>query len=55
MGGQQAYQIATLYPDFVQRVVVLASSARTSWHNRSLSEGPKAALVNSVDFHDGQY
>ncbi|KAJ7840562.1 Alpha/Beta hydrolase protein, partial [Mycena olivaceomarginata] len=45
----------TLYPDFVQRIVVLASSARTSWHNRSFLEGPKAALVNSVDFHDGQY
>ncbi|KAJ7350482.1 Alpha/Beta hydrolase protein [Mycena albidolilacea] len=55
MGGQQAYHIATLYPDFVQRIVVLASSARTSWHNRSFLEGPKAALVNSVGFHDGQY
>ncbi|KAF7296086.1 AB hydrolase-1 domain-containing protein [Mycena kentingensis (nom. inval.)] len=55
MGGQQAYHMAALYPDFVERIVVLAGSARTSWHNYSFLEGPKAALVNSVDFHDGQY
>lgn len=55
MGGQQAYHMATLYPDFVERIVVLAGSARTSWHNWSFLEGPKAALVNSVDFLDGKY
>ncbi|KAJ7502990.1 Alpha/Beta hydrolase protein [Mycena galericulata] len=55
MGGQQAYHMAALYPDFVSRIVVLAGSARTSWHNWSFLEGPKAALVNSVDFHDGHY
>ncbi|KAJ7209766.1 Alpha/Beta hydrolase protein [Mycena pura] len=55
MGGQQAYHMATIYPDFVSRIVVLAGSARTSWHNWSFLEGPKAALVNSVDFHDGHY
>ncbi|KAF7351101.1 AB hydrolase-1 domain-containing protein [Mycena sanguinolenta] len=55
MGGQQAYHMAALYPDFVERIVVLAGSARTSWHNWSFLEGPKAALVNSVDFHDGKY
>ncbi|KAJ7686525.1 Alpha/Beta hydrolase protein [Mycena rosella] len=55
MGGQQAYHMAALYPDFVARIVVLAGSARTSWHNWSFLEGPKAALVNSVDFHDGDY
>lgn len=55
MGGQQAYHMAALYPDFVTHIVVLAGSARTSWHNWSFLEGPKAALVNSVDFYDGQY
>lgn len=30
MGGQQAYDMATIYPDFVERAVVIASSARTS-------------------------
>lgn len=55
MGGQQAYHIATMYPDFVERAVVIASSARTSWHNWSFLEGPKAAIVNSADWHDGHY
>lgn len=55
MGGQQAYHMAVLFPDFVERICVLAGSARTSWHNWSFLEGPKAALVNSVDFHDGHY
>ncbi|EKG14593.1 Alpha/beta hydrolase fold-1 [Macrophomina phaseolina MS6] len=55
MGGQQAYHMATLFPDFVSRIAVLCSSARTSFHNWSFLEGPKAALVNSVDFFDGAY
>lgn len=55
MGGQQAYHFATLYPDFVERAVVLASSARTSWHNWCFLEGPKAALVNSEDWCNGEY
>lgn len=55
MGGQQAYHMATLFPDFVANVVCIATSARTSGHNWSFLEGPKAALVNSVDFKDGHY
>lgn len=55
MGGQQAYHMATLYPSFVDNVVCIATSARTSGHNWNFLEGPKAALVNSVDFHDGKY
>ncbi|PNS20540.1 hypothetical protein CAC42_5990 [Sphaceloma murrayae] len=55
MGGQQAYHMAALYPRFVSRIVVLASSARTSWHNWSFLEGPRAALVNSLDFREGEY
>ena len=38
-----------------ERIVVLAGAARASSHNISFLEGPKAALVNSVDFQDGQY
>lgn len=55
MGGQQAYAIASLFPNFVSRIAVLAGSACTSWHNWSFLEGPKAALVNSVDFESGNY
>jgi homoserine O-acetyltransferase len=55
MGGQQAYHISTLYPDFVENIVCLAGSARTSWHNYCFLEGPKQALINAVDFYDGHY
>ena len=55
MGGQQAYYMAVMYPDFVKHVVVLASSAYTSWHNKSFLEGPKTALLNSIDWHGGAY
>ena len=55
MGGQQAYHISTLYPDFVENMVCLAGSAKTSWHNWCFLEGPKQALINAVDFHDGHY
>ncbi|KAI9695777.1 MAG: hypothetical protein M1820_008450 [Bogoriella megaspora] len=55
MGGQQAYHFASIFPDFVSNAVCLAGSARTSWHNWNFLEGPKAALVTSVDFQDGDY
>ena len=55
MGGQQAYHMSVLYPDFVQNIVCIAGSARTSWHNWCFLEGPREALVNSVDFHGGKY
>ncbi|KAJ6442444.1 Alpha/beta hydrolase fold-1 [Purpureocillium lavendulum] len=55
MGGQQAYYMAAMFPEFVNSIVVLASSARTSWHNKSFLEGPKTALLNSIDWHAGEY
>ncbi|TCD70311.1 hypothetical protein EIP91_003940 [Steccherinum ochraceum] len=55
MGGQQAYYWAVMYPDFVERFVCICGSARTSPHNYCFLEGPKAALLNSVDFKDGHY
>nr|OQO26956.1 hypothetical protein B0A51_05955 [Rachicladosporium sp. CCFEE 5018] len=55
MGGQQAYHMATLYPDFVEHMVCLAGSARTSWHNWNFLEGPRNALVHSIDFKEGRY
>lgn len=51
MGGQCAYHWAAMYPEMVQRAVVICSSARTSLHNRQFLEGPKAALVHSVDYN----
>ncbi|KAH0827893.1 Alpha/Beta hydrolase protein [Lanmaoa asiatica] len=55
MGGQQAYHWATVYPDFVEKIAVVVSAARTSMHNRCILEGPKAALIASKDFKDGHY
>jgi homoserine O-acetyltransferase len=34
MGGQQAYHWAALYPDVVERIVVVCGSARTAVHNQ---------------------
>lgn len=47
--------MAAKFPGFAERVVCLAGSARTSMHNWCFLEGPKAALVNSVDFEGGHY
>jgi len=55
MGGQQAYYWGVQYPKFVKVVIPIASSARTSYHNWAFLEGPKAALLNSVDYADGEY
>ncbi|KAK4691774.1 homoserine O-acetyltransferase/O-succinyltransferase, partial [Lecanoromycetidae sp. Uapishka_2] len=55
MGGQQAYYWACMYPDFVTNVIVTCGSAKTSGHNYAFLEGPKIALMNSVDYADGQY
>lgn len=55
MGGQQAYHMAVLYPDFVEHMVCIAGSARTSAHNWCFLEGPRYALITGVDFLDGRY
>lgn len=55
MGGQQAYHMSVLYPDFVEKMVCLAGSARTSMHNWCFLEGPKHALIMSEDFQGGHY
>lgn len=55
MGGQQAYHMSALFPDFVDNMVCIAGSAKTSWHNWNFLEGPKYALICSSDFMDGHY
>ncbi|KAG9316649.1 alpha beta hydrolase fold protein [Chiua virens] len=55
MGAQQAYYWPVMYPDFVERFIVICGSARTSPHNKAFLEGPKAALTASKDFDDGHY
>ncbi|PFH50988.1 hypothetical protein AMATHDRAFT_192042 [Amanita thiersii Skay4041] len=55
MGGQQAYHWAAMYPEFLEKYVVICGSARTSVHNQCFLEGPKAALMASKDFGNGHY
>ena len=55
MGGQQAYYWGCMYPKFMNYVVPICGSAKTSIHNYAFLEGPKAALINSVDYEDGAY
>lgn len=55
MGGQVAYHFAVMYPDYARNVISICSSARTSGHNYAFLQGPQAALLNSLDFHDGQW
>ncbi|MCJ1311776.1 hypothetical protein MMC25_005449 [Agyrium rufum] len=55
MGGQLAYYWPAMYPDFVKASIALCGSARTSYHNWAFFEGPKTALLNSIDYADGQY
>jgi homoserine acetyltransferase len=55
MGGQQSYHMAALYPDFVEHIVCIAGSAKTSAHNWSFLEGPRHALIMSADFDGGNY
>lgn len=45
MGGMQAYQWLTQYPDFVDLGVPFCGSARTSIHNQVFLEGVKTALL----------
>jgi len=39
MGGQQAYHWATMFPDAVDRAIVVCSSARTAPHNKVFLSG----------------
>ena len=55
MGGQQTYYWACMYPDFMKFAVPICGSAKTSLHNYAFLEGPKAALMNSVDYEDGAF
>jgi len=45
MGGQQAYHWGAMYPNMVDKIIPICSSARTSDHNKVFLEGPKSALL----------
>ena len=45
MGGQQALHWGALFPDMVERICAVCTSARTSEHNKVFLEGVRATLT----------
>lgn len=52
MGAGQAYHWAALYPDFVERAIVVCGSARTSLHNRVFLSG-LLRILEAAPEYDG--
>ena len=55
MGGMQALQWASLFPERVSAVLATCCTARCYPHNRIFLEGVKAALTCDQGFQDGHY
>src|SRR6202035_821343 len=56
MGAGQAYHWAALYPDFVQRAIVVCGSARTSGHNLVFLSGLLRTLEAAPEYEgDGRF
>lgn len=55
MGGQQAFQWAVSHPDFMDRVVVTAATAKTWPHGIVRLEGQIAAIEADPVFNGGDY
>ena len=55
MGAQQALHWGALYPDSVERIAAVCSSAKTSPHNRVFLEGLRAVLTTDPAWQDGRF
>lgn len=55
MGGQQAYQWATQYPNMVENIVAMCAHAQTSGHTHVFLEGMYAALTSDLNWNNGNY
>jgi homoserine O-acetyltransferase len=55
MGAEQAFQWAVSYPDFVDRIVALAGTARCWPHGRVRLEAEIAAIQSDTAFRGGDY
>jgi homoserine O-acetyltransferase len=55
MGAQQAFQWAVSYPDFMDRIVATAGTAKTYGHGIVRLEGQIAALTADPAFKNGDY
>ena len=55
MGGQQAYQWATQFPDMVENIIAMCAHAKTSGHTHVFLEGMYAALTSDLNWNKGDY
>ncbi len=55
MGGQQAYQWATQFPDKVENIIAMCAHAKTSGHTHVFLEGMYAALTSDLNWNNGDY
>lgn len=55
MGAEQAFQWAVSYPDFADRIVATAGTAKTWPHGWVRLEGQIAAITTDSAFHGGDY
>ncbi|MGH3411414.1 MAG: alpha/beta fold hydrolase [Streptosporangiaceae bacterium] len=56
MGAGQAYHWAALYPDFVERAIIVCGSARTSLHNKVFLSGLLRTLEAAPEYlGDGRF
>jgi homoserine O-acetyltransferase/O-succinyltransferase len=55
MGGQQTFHWGALFPNMVERIAPITSSAKTSQHNLVFLEGIKAALTLDPAWRDGAF
>jgi homoserine O-acetyltransferase len=55
MGAEQAFQWAVSYPDFVDRIIALAGTARCWPHGVVRLEAQIGALTSDPEFKDGNY
>ena len=55
MGAQQAFQWAVSYPEYADRIVATAGTAKTYPHGYVRLEGQIAALTADAAFQNGDY
>ena len=55
MGGQQALHWGAIFPDQVERLCAVCTSARTSPHNKVFLEGIRAVLTNDAAYRHGRF
>lgn len=55
MGGQQALHWGAIFPDQVERICAVCTSARTSPHNAVFIQGVRGILTTDATFQNGRF